>query len=148
MAEWLDQIHWLFFFFFKTSFLGVCGPLLKSLLNLLQYYFVFWLQGMWDLRSQTRDQTCTPALEHEVLTTRLLGKSHSFIFNTCILTCYLDISYFSSLLVMPIWFPGFFFFHILQTILQWISLLTNYCKFLWYKWSEVELLVQRVYVYI
>ena len=40
----------------------------KSLLNLLQYCFcfmfwVFWLQGMWDLSSLTWDQTCTPCVE-------------------------------------------------------------------------------------
>ena len=37
----------------------------KSLLNLLQYCFcfyvlVFWPQGMWDFSSPTRDRTCTP----------------------------------------------------------------------------------------
>ena len=40
---------------------------LKSLLNLLQYYicflfWFFWPQGMWDLSSLTRDQTCTPCI--------------------------------------------------------------------------------------
>ena len=39
-----------------------CGPVLKSLLNLLQYCFclMFWSWGMWDLISQTRDRNCTP----------------------------------------------------------------------------------------
>ena len=44
-----------------------CGPLLKSVLNLLQHYFcfivfvfvLFWPQGMWDLSSPTRNQICT-----------------------------------------------------------------------------------------
>ena len=35
---------------------------------LLFYVLVFWPQDMWDLGSLTRDQTCTPALEGEVLT--------------------------------------------------------------------------------
>ena len=29
---------------------------------LLFYVLVFWPQGMWDLSSQTRDQTCTPSI--------------------------------------------------------------------------------------
>ena len=49
-------------------FLCVCGPLLKSLLNVLQYcfcffmfpFFFFWLRGMGDLSSRTRDQTAHP----------------------------------------------------------------------------------------
>ena len=40
--------------------------LLKSLLNLLQYCFscflCFWLRGMWDLISLTRDHPCTPGM--------------------------------------------------------------------------------------
>ena len=56
--------------------------LLKSLLNLLQYCFscflCFWLRGMWDLISLTRDQPCTPGMEGEVLTTGLPGKSLEF----------------------------------------------------------------------
>ena len=35
----------------------------------------FQLQGMWNLSSLTRDGTCTPALEGEVVTTGLPGKS-------------------------------------------------------------------------
>ena len=55
-------------FFFKIFW---CGPFLESLLNLLQYYFsfyvlVFWSWGIWDLSSPTRYQTCTPALEGEL----------------------------------------------------------------------------------
>ena len=53
------------FFFFKIFFFG-CGPFLKSLLNLSQYclfyVLVFCLQGMWDLSSPTRDQTCIPCI--------------------------------------------------------------------------------------
>ena len=46
---------------------------------LLFYVLVFWLQGMWDLSSPTRDQTHTPALEGEVLTSGLPGKSQKMI---------------------------------------------------------------------
>ena len=36
---------------------------------LLFYVLVFWLQGLWDLNFPTRDRSCTPALEGDVLTT-------------------------------------------------------------------------------
>ena len=42
---------------------------------LLLYSQVFWPRSMQDLSSPTRDQTCTPALEGEFLTTGPLGKS-------------------------------------------------------------------------
>ena len=47
---------------------------LKSLLNLLQYcfsfmlvLFVFWLWGVCDLSSPSRDYTCTPCIERQRL---------------------------------------------------------------------------------
>ena len=54
------------FFFFKDFFFW-CGPVLKSLLNFLQYCFsfmflVFWRRGVWDLSSPTRDRTRTPCI--------------------------------------------------------------------------------------
>ena len=42
---------------------------------LLFYVLVFWPQGMWDLRSPTRDRTPPPALEGKVLTAGPPGKS-------------------------------------------------------------------------
>ena len=42
---------------------------------LLFYVLVFWMQGKWDLSSLTRDRTAPLALEDEVLTTELPGKS-------------------------------------------------------------------------
>ena len=50
---------------FSYRFFFLCGPFLKSLLNLLQYCFcfmfwLFWPQCIWDLSSPTRDQTHTP----------------------------------------------------------------------------------------
>ena len=43
---------------------------LKYFFNVLQHCFssvvAFWLQGMWDPSSPTRDPTCTPALESKV----------------------------------------------------------------------------------
>ena len=48
------------------------------------YVLVFWLLGMWDLGSPTRDGTrphpSPPILEGEVLTTGLTGESLSFVF--------------------------------------------------------------------
>ena len=50
---------------------------------LLMFYVVcfgFWPQGIWDLISPARDRTRTPpALEGEVLTTGLPGKSLFFL---------------------------------------------------------------------
>ena len=71
----------LFFFF---NFL--CGPFLKSLLNLLQYcfYFMFWLfghQACGILAPRPGIEPSPPALEGEVLTTGPPGKSpasHSY----------------------------------------------------------------------
>ena len=49
--------------FFKKGFFW-CGPFLKSLLNLLQYcfLFLFWFWGheTWDPSSPNSDQTCIP----------------------------------------------------------------------------------------
>ena len=47
---------------------------LGDLLNLWQHRFrftfqFFWLWGMWDLSPPTRDGTCIPTLESEVITT-------------------------------------------------------------------------------
>ena len=42
-----------------------CGPFVKSSLNLLQWRFyvsVFWPRSLWDLGSQTGDQTRTPCI--------------------------------------------------------------------------------------
>ena len=60
------------------------GQFLKSLLNvtilLLFYVLVFLPWGMWDLSSLTRDWTCTPSLEGEVLNHWTAGKSlHMYI---------------------------------------------------------------------
>ena len=54
------------FFFFLRFF--SCGPLLKSLLNLLQYCFsfMFWFFGR-KACSLTRDGTCTPCIGRQSL---------------------------------------------------------------------------------
>ena len=79
--------------FFFLNFLW-CGPLPKSLLNLLQYClcFMFWLQGMWDLSSPTRDWTrSTPlVLEGEVLTSEPPRKSPWWIFRRDLGTPYVQ----------------------------------------------------------
>ena len=74
MHFWFRKTFLLWKFFLR--FFG-CGPFLKSLLNLLQYCFCFMFgrEAGGDLSSLTRDWTPTPALEGEVLTTGLPGKS-------------------------------------------------------------------------
>ena len=56
----------------------------KSLLNLLQYclfyVLVFWLRGMWDLSSLTREPAHS-TLEGGVLTTGLFGKAQELSIN-------------------------------------------------------------------
>ena len=59
-----------FLFFFKIFF--SCGPLLKSILNLLQYRFCFmfwsfWPWGMWHLSFLTRDRTHNPCTGRQSL---------------------------------------------------------------------------------
>ena len=72
-------------FIFKIFFL--CGPFLKSLLNLLQYCFcfMFWFFGheaCGILAPRPGIEPVPSALEGEVLTTGLPGKSRMH-FNTC-----------------------------------------------------------------
>ena len=51
---------------------------------LLFYVLVLWLQGMWDLRSPPGIKPAPPALEGEIVTTGLPGKSlMDFLFLTC-----------------------------------------------------------------
>ena len=65
-----------FFFFFPWY-----GPFEKSLLNLLQYCFLFFYvlgfgaPGIWNFSFPTKDQTSPSALEGKVLTTGPPGKS-------------------------------------------------------------------------
>ena len=66
--------HYPVLIIFKVFFLFWCGPLLKSLFNLLQYCFSFmlwfvWPRGIWDPSSPTSVWTCTlcfgrPSLNH------------------------------------------------------------------------------------
>ena len=104
-------------FFFSKIFFFWCGPFLKSILNfvtvLLMFYALVFLQwGMCDLSSPTRDQTCThtPALEGEVLTTGLPGKSlgQTFWLDHC--CCFLIISLLLSLFPYICTARGLFFF--------------------------------------
>ena len=82
LSSGVNPSHWyglfpslsLRFFFF------LCGPFLKSLLNLLQYYFcfMFWFFGLAAhgiLTSWLGTEPTHPALEGEALTTRPPGKS-------------------------------------------------------------------------
>ena len=71
-------------FFFFLKIFG-CGPFLKSLLNLLQYWFCFiiWFFGREACGIPTPRpgiEPAPPALEGEVLTTGPPGKSRNFFF--------------------------------------------------------------------
>ena len=69
-----------FFFFFKTLCVCVYGPVLQSLLNLLTILFLFYVllfghEACGVLASQPGVEDTPTALDVEVLTTRLLGRS-------------------------------------------------------------------------
>ena len=56
------------------------------LLFYVGFFFFFWLRGMWDPSSLTRDWTLAAAQEGEILTTGLLGESlgnQTLNFQTC-----------------------------------------------------------------
>ena len=60
--------------FLKKIFFGGMWTILKVFIEfvpvlLLSYVLVFWPQGIWDLNSLTRDQTCISYIQGEVLTT-------------------------------------------------------------------------------
>ena len=59
--------------FFFLSLYWICYNIASALC------FVFWLQGMWDLGSLTRDRTYTPAFEGDVLTIGPPGKSPDWL---------------------------------------------------------------------
>ena len=71
-----------FFILFTVCFAFWTWPFLKSLQNLLQYYFFFmWFVlfcfgcKAWGSQLLNQDQTLTPALEGKVLTDGLPAKS-------------------------------------------------------------------------
>ena len=53
----------------------------------LFYVFVFWLQDMWDLSSQTRYRTGSLCMEDKIFITGLPGKSQIFSFLSLSLAC-------------------------------------------------------------
>ena len=67
--ESIDLFNFVFFFF--RFFLCVCGPFKVFIefvtVLLLFYVLVFWLRGMWNLSSPTRDRTCTPCIGRQSL---------------------------------------------------------------------------------
>ena len=73
---WMHFVHNHFLFFFCKDFFW-CGPVLKSLLNLLQYCFCFIFRlacGILALWPGIKPSPST--LESIVLITQALGKSH------------------------------------------------------------------------
>ena len=67
-------LYYIFYFFFSLRyFLLLLWTIFKVFTEfvtilLLFYVLVFWVWGMWDLRSPTRNGTCTRPLEGKVLT--------------------------------------------------------------------------------
>ena len=71
-----------FILFIRLSDVDYFGRLLEFVTALLPFYVsVFWLWGMWDLSSPTRDGTCIPTLESEVISTEPPRKSLRKDFN-------------------------------------------------------------------
>ena len=62
-----------FYFIYKTFWCGLFWGLCDSIAPF--YVSVFWLWGMWDLSSPTRDGPCIPTLESKVITTEPPRKS-------------------------------------------------------------------------
>ena len=84
IPEGSRKTSWIIFFFKDFSW---CGLLLKSLLNLLQYCFCFMLwffghKACGISAPRPGIKSAPPAMEGEVLTTGLPGKSLSWIFLT------------------------------------------------------------------
>ena len=75
-------LYYIFYIFFSLRYLLLLlWTIFKVSIEfvtilLLVYVLVFWMRGMWDLRSPTRNGTCTPPLEGKVLTPGLPGKSY------------------------------------------------------------------------
>ena len=65
VRAWMCSCSSIIYFKKKKSFW--CGPFKKSVLNLLQnclfYVLIFWLPGMWDISSPTRNWIQTPCIE-------------------------------------------------------------------------------------
>ena len=67
------RFEFLLVLFFFLSLYWICYNIASALC------FVFWLQGVWDLGSLTRDRTYTPAFEGDVLTIGPPGKSPDWL---------------------------------------------------------------------
>ena len=76
------------FFFFKFLKMWTIFKVFIECVTVLLLVSVSWLRRMWELSSLTRDQTCTPALEDEVLTIQPLGMSLWTYFNKYHHYCY------------------------------------------------------------
>ena len=70
-----------FFFFFKFLKMWTIFKVFIECVTVLLLVSVSWLRPMWDLSSLPGNQTCTPALEDEVLTIQPLGMSLWTYFN-------------------------------------------------------------------
>ena len=63
-------------FYFRVFYMWIIFKVFIELVTILLLFdiLIFWLRDLCDLSSSTRDQTHTPALESEVLTTGPPGK--------------------------------------------------------------------------
>ena len=85
-VKFLDRIF--FKAFFKAKFYFICFfdeshfySVYWICYHIVCFLFwIFWPRGMWDLSSQTGIEPAPPALEGEVLTTGLPGKSLEFLY--------------------------------------------------------------------
>ena len=70
-------LMWTFVLFFLKVFIEFVTLLF------LFYVLVFWSQGMWDLSSLTRDQTCTPCIGRRSLNHWTTREVPRFLFIVC-----------------------------------------------------------------
>ena len=89
----IDNIHVSMLFSWNSPPLPSpwCGPFLKSLLNVYNTasvcVLVFWLWGMWDLISPTRDQTGGPWIKRQSLNHWLTRQIHRHWFKSMAKPC-------------------------------------------------------------
>ena len=96
---------------------------------LLFYVLVFWPRGIWDLSSRPGIEPTPPALEGEVLTTGLPGKSLSLQFYGWKLKCLpRDAKGISHLGMSSLLTPGFRK-HVCSLLCSWCGIVLTYCCF-------------------
>ena len=90
-------LHIALAFVFLKDFFPPHGPFFKVFMEfvtilLLFHVLVVWLQGMWDLSSLTRDQTCTPCIGRQTLNHWTMREVPSLLYFEPIKHCFVYIS--------------------------------------------------------